>query len=215
VSKVFLGQNSPLYSMVPKGMIYHTEDYKTAWGDGNVAAAERILKGLGYTKDKPFTFDLWYTPSHYGDTEVNVADVMKVQLEKTALVRVNLKSAEWATYKTQWKEKQMPAYLLGWYPDYVDPDNYTAAFAGTSGSKGMGIFFSQKVWDDLFTQEQTNTKESVRKAVFEKIQKMWTDENPTVPIFQGDLYVFTKKNVSGVKIGPPLIFNYDQLKLAK
>ena len=215
VKKVFLGQNSPLYSMVPNGMIYHTEDYKTAWGDGNVAAAEKNLKALGYTRDKPFEFDLWYTPSHYGDTEVNVAEVMKVQLEKTPLIKVTLKSAEWATYKQQWKNKQMPAFLLGWYPDYIDPDNYTAAFAGTSGSKGMGIFFSNMEWDDLFTQEQTNTKESIRKDVFAKIQKMWTDENPTVPIFQGDLYVFTKKNVSGVKIGPPLIFNYDQLKISK
>ncbi|MCX7037678.1 MAG: ABC transporter substrate-binding protein [Spirochaetes bacterium] len=215
VRKVFLGQNSPLYSMVPKGMIYHTEDYKTIWGDGNVAAAERILKGLGYSAAKPFSFDLWYTPTHYGDTEVNVAEVMKVQLEKTPLVKVTIKSAEWATYKEQWKNKQMAAFLLGWYPDYVDPDNYTAAFAGTSGSKGMGIFFSSKVWDDMFTKEQTNTAEAVRKDVFSKIQRMWTDENPTVPIFQGDLYVFTKKNVTGVKIGPPLIFNYDQLQFVK
>jgi peptide/nickel transport system substrate-binding protein len=215
VQRVFLGQNAPLYSMVPNGMIYHMDNYKTAWGDGNVAAAEKNLKALGYTRDKPFEFDLWYTPSHYGDTEVNVAEVMKVQLEKTPLIKVTLKSAEWATYKTQWKNKQMPAFLLGWYPDYIDPDNYTAAFAGTSGSQGMGIFFSSKVWDDLFTQEQTNTKESIRKDVFAKIQTMWTDENPTVPIFQGNLYVFTKKNVSGVKIGPPLIFNYDSLKISK
>jgi peptide/nickel transport system substrate-binding protein len=215
VQKVFLGQNSPLYSMVPNGMIYHTDDYKTVFGDGNVAAAEKILKGLGYTAAKPFEFDLWYTPSHYGDTEVNVAEVMKTQLEKTSLVRVTLKSAEWATYKEQWHKKQMGAFLLGWYPDYIDPDNYTAAFAGTSGSQGMGIFFSSSTWDALFTQEQTNTSESIRKDVFTKIQKMWTDENPTVPIFQGNLYVFTKKNVSGVKIGPPLIFNYDQLVLAK
>jgi peptide/nickel transport system substrate-binding protein len=215
VKKVFLGQNSPLYSMVPNGMIYHADNYKTAFGDGNVAAAEKILKALGYTKAKPFEFDLWYTPSHYGDTEVNVAEVMKVQLEKTALVKVTLKSAEWATYKEQWKNKQMAAFLLGWYPDYVDPDNYTAAFAGTTGSKGMGIYFSDPKWDALFTQEQTNTKDSIRKDVFTKIQTMWTDENPTVPIFQGDLYVFTKKNVTGVKIGPPLIFNYDQLKITK
>ena len=48
--------------MIPMGMSYHTDDFKTAWGDGNIAAAEKILKGLGYTKDKPFTFDLWYTP---------------------------------------------------------------------------------------------------------------------------------------------------------
>jgi peptide/nickel transport system substrate-binding protein len=215
VQKVFLGQNSPLYSMVPNGMIYHTDNYKTAWGDGNVAAAEKILSGLGYSKDKPFAFDLWYTPTHYGDTEVNVAEVMKAQLEKTPMVKVTIKSAEWATYKEQWKNKQMASFLLGWYPDYVDPDNYTAAFAGTSGSKGMGINFSNKEWDSLFDAEQTDTTEAIRSSVFAKIQKMWTDENPTVPIFQGDLYVFTKKNVSGVKIGPPLIFNYDQLMMTK
>jgi len=213
--KVFLGQNADLYSMIPKGMVYQTEDFKTVWGDGNVAAAEKILKGLGYSAAKPFEFDLWYTPSHYGDTEVNMAEVMKAQLEKTPLVKANLKSAEWATYKTQWKNKQMPAFLLGWYPDYTDPDDYTAVFAGTTGSAGMGINFSDKAWDELFTKEQGTTKDSERKALFQKIQKMWTDECMTVPIFQGNLYIFAKKNVTGVKVGPTLIFNFDQLRFVK
>lgn len=211
VAKVFLNQNSPLYSMVPNGMIYHTDDFK-ALGDGNVAAADKLLAEAGYSEAKPFAFDLWYTPTHYGDTEVNMAEVIKSQMDKSRLVKVTVKSAEWAAYKEQWKNKQMAAYLLGWYPDYIDPDNYTAAFAGTSGSKGMGIYFSDKAWDDLFTKEQGNTDPAVRKQVFEQVQKMWTDEVPTVPIFQGDLYVFTKKNVTGVKIGPTLIFNYDQLQ---
>ena len=215
MKKVFLNQNDPLYSMIPKGMIYHTDDFKTALGDGNVALAEKLLKEAGYSASKPFAFDLWYTPSHYGDTEVNVAEVLKAQLEKTPLVKVTIKSAEWATYKDQWKHKQMPVYLLGWYPDYIDPDNYTAAFAGTTGSKGMGIYFSDPKWDALFKKEQTNTDPAVRKQVFEQLQKMWTDECPTVPIFQGNLYVFTKKNVKGVKIGPTLIFNYNALYFEK
>ncbi len=213
--KVFLGQNEDLYSMIPRGMIYHTDDFKAVWGDGNVAAAEKILKAMGYTRAKPFAFDLWYTPSHYGDTEVNMAEVIKASLEKTPLVKVTLKSAEWATYKEQWNKKQMPVFLLGWYPDYTDPDDYTAVFGGTTGSAGMGIYFSNKAWDDLFTQEQGSTKDSVRKAVFEKVQKMWTDECITIPIFQGNLYIFAKKNVTGVKVGPTLIFNYDQLKFVK
>ncbi len=215
IEKVFLNQNEPLYSMVPKGMIYHTDDFKTTLGDGNVALANKLLKEAGYSESNPLKFDLWYTPSHYGDTEVNMAEVMKAQFEKSPLVKVNIKSAEWATYKEQWKAKQMPAYLLGWYPDYIDPDNYTAAFAGTTGSKGMGINFSDPEWDALFKKEQTNTDPKVREEVFKKIQKMWTDECPTVPIFQGNLYVFTKKNVKGVKIGPTLIFNYNSLYFEK
>jgi len=85
-------------------------------------------------------------------------------------MKVTIKSTEWATYKDQWRNKQMPVWLLGWYPDYIDPDNYTAAFAGTAGSKGMGINFSDPEWDALFTTEQSNTDAGARKAAFEKLQ---------------------------------------------
>jgi len=211
INKVFLGQNAPLYSMVPMGMIYHTDEFKTALGDANLKLAESLLSEAGYSASNPFNFELWYTPSHYGDTEVHLAEVLKEQLEKTNMIKVELKSAEWAAYKDKWKSKEMPIYLLGWYPDYLDPDNYTAAFAGTSGSKGMGINFSDPEWDALFTVEQTNTAAAARKAAFEEIQQRWTVDVPTTPLFQGNLYVFTQSNVSGVKIGPTLIFNYNQL----
>jgi len=213
--KVFLGQVAPLYSMVPNGMQYQKTTFKTAFGDGNVAAAEKTLSSLGYTKDKPFAFDLWYSPSHYGDTEANVADVLKAQLEKTPLIKVTIKSAEWATYKSQWHDKQMPVYLLGWYPDYVDPDNYTAAFASTTGAIGNGTYFSNPAWDAMFTQEQSTTNEATRKTIFEKVQDMWTDEVPTAPVFQGYLILVSKKNVTGVKIGPPMIFLYSELAPTK
>ncbi|MCK4542479.1 MAG: hypothetical protein KAU17_09610 [Spirochaetales bacterium] len=213
IDKVYLGQNSPLYSMVPMGMIYHTDDFKEALGDGNIALAESLLIEAGYSADNPFIFELWYTPSHYGDTEVHLAEVLKDQFEKSDMVKVEIKSAEWAAYKDKWKGKEMPMYLLGWYPDYIDPDNYTAAFAGTSGSKGMGINFSDPEWDALFNEEQTNADPAVRQAVFETLQQKWTVDVPTTPLFQGNLYVFTSSNVSGVKIGPTLIFNYNQLEM--
>jgi peptide/nickel transport system substrate-binding protein len=211
--KVFLGQVEPLYSMIPMGMIYHTDDFKTILGDGNVDKATALLAEAGYTAENPLDTELWYTPAHYGDTEVDMAEVIKSQLEKCPAVKITVKSAEWATYKDNWRNKQMPFWLLGWYPDYIDPDNYTAAFGGTAGSIGMGINFSSPYWDELFTKEQTNADTNVRENVFKELQKLWTEECPTAPIFQGNLYVFTKKNVSNVKIGPPLIFNYNILEM--
>lgn len=210
LQKVYLGQNSPLYSMVPNGMVYQTNDFKTVLGDGNVQKANQLLAEAGYSASKPLAFELWYTPSHYGDPEVNMAEVLKAQFEK-ANMKVTIKSAEWAAYKEKWGKKEMPLYLLGWYPDYIDPDNYTAAFAGTSGSAGMGIFFSDPEWDALFTKEQSNPDAKVREAVFKELQKRWTVDVPTAPIWQGDLYVFTKPNVKGVKIGPTLQFIYGGL----
>lgn len=214
VDKVYLGQNTPLYSMVPNGMIYQVKTFESI-GNANVTKAEELLKAAGFSEAKPFEFELWYTPSRYGDPEVNMAEVLKAQFEATKLIKVTLKSAEWATYKENWKKKLMPAFLLGWYPDYIDPDNYTAAFAGTAGSAGQGINFSNKDWDALFAKEQSTADAAVREATFKTIQEKWADDMPTTPLWQGDLFVFTKKNVTGVKIGPTLIFNYNQLEFTK
>jgi len=215
LQKVFLGQNAPLYSMVPMGMWSHIDAFKTAFGDGNIAKAKELLASRGYSESKKFTFDFWYTPSHYGDTEVDMAAVLKDQFEATGMMKVNVKSAEWATYRDNWKNKVMPAYLLGWYPDYIDPDNYTAAFAGTAGSKGIGINFSDPVWDKKLTEGQINTDPKERTAIYEELQRMWTDEVPTTTIFQGTLYLFAQKDIRGIMLSPTLQFNYGPIYKAK
>jgi peptide/nickel transport system substrate-binding protein len=215
LEKVFLGQNAPLYSMVPMGMWSHIDAFKTVFGDGNIDMSRRLLASRGYSEEKPFTFDLWYTPSHYGDTEVDMAAVLRAQLEATGMMKVNVKSAEWATYRDNWKNKAMPAYLLGWYPDYIDPDDYTAAFAGTVGSKGLGIYFSNPVWDQKFVEGQTITDPVKRTAIYAEIQQMWTDEVPTAPIFQGILYLFAQKNIRGILLSPTLQLNYGPIYRVK
>lgn len=208
IQKVFLGQNAPLYSMVPMGMFAHTDNFKTVYGDGNLDFARRVLKGKGYSEDNKLKFEFWYTPSHYGDTEVDMAAVLKQQFERTGLIDVTVKSAEWATYRDNWSNQLMPAFLLGWYPDYIDPDNYTSAFAGTAGSAGLGIHFSDPKWDAKFVEEQTVTDLDQRREIFETIQKWWAMDVPTCPIFQGTLYLFTQNNIEGVMISPTLQFNY-------
>ncbi len=213
IQKAYLGQREPLFSMVPTGMWSHTDAFKDAFGDGNVEKAKELLASQGYTEEHPLEFDLWYTPAHYGDAEVDMAAVLKAQLEATGVMKVGVKSAEWATYKDNEKNKVMPMYLLGWYPDYVDPDNYTAPFAGTAGSKGLGIYFSDAAWDAKLIEGQITTDEPKRKAIYEEIQQMWTEDVMTVPLIQETLYLFTQKNIEGVKIAQTLQFMYGAIEV--
>jgi peptide/nickel transport system substrate-binding protein len=215
LDKVFLGQNEPLYSMVPMGMWSHIDAFKEAFGDGNIAKSKELLASRGYNESNKFEFELWYTPSHYGDTEVDLAAVLKDQLEATGVMNVTVKSAEWATYRDNWSNKVMPAYLLGWYPDYIDPDNYTAAFAGTAGSKGLGIYFSDPEWDKKLLEGQTTPDMEKRTQIYEEIQRMWTDEVPTATIFQGTLFLFAKPDIRGILLSPTLQFNYGPIHRAK
>ncbi|MGD9280122.1 MAG: ABC transporter substrate-binding protein [Desulfobacterales bacterium] len=215
INKVFLGQNAPLYSMVPMGMWSHTDAFKAELGDGNIEKVKKLLKEAGYSESKPLSFDFWYTPSHYGDTEVDIAAVLKNQLEATGVMKVNVKSAEWAAYRDNWSNKVMPVWLLGWYPDYIDPDNYTSAFAGTAGSKGLGIYFSSEKWDKKLVEGQTVTDPAKRTQIYKTIQQWWTQDVPTAPIFQGTLYLFSQKDVAGITISPTLQFIYAPIHKVK
>ena len=105
IKKVFLGQNIPLYSMVPKGMWTHTDNFKEVFGDGNIELSRKLLAEKGYSEENKLKFELWYTTAHYGDTEVDVAAVLKEQFEATGVIEVDVKSAEWATYKQNWRDQ--------------------------------------------------------------------------------------------------------------
>jgi peptide/nickel transport system substrate-binding protein len=47
VDTVFLGQAVPLYSMIPNGMAFHQDSYKTL-GDANITFTVSVLQELGY-----------------------------------------------------------------------------------------------------------------------------------------------------------------------
>jgi peptide/nickel transport system substrate-binding protein len=209
VDKIFLGTVEPLYSMVPIGMWSHKDSFKTEYGDANVAKAKELLKGLGYDETKPFTFELWYSPSHYGDTEADVALLLKQALEATGVMKVEIKSAEWGTYNENFDKGNMSAFLLGWYPDYIDPDDYTSVFALSTASDSMGIFYADPKMDELLLKAQVTPSVKDRTKIYEEVQDYWAKEVPTCPLFQGKLTLITQPYIEGINIGATMIFNYD------
>jgi len=133
--EAYKGTVKPLYSMVPMGMWSHIDAFKLA---------KKLLTEAGYSKDNPFKFELWYTPTHYGDLEADVAAIIKESLEETGMMEVTLKSAEWATYAAKYiAEGVMPIFLLGWYPDYVDPDDLHKYFSPLRMVTGYGRILQQ------------------------------------------------------------------------
>lgn len=204
--KVFFNQVAPLYSMVPMGMWGHIDAFEKY----NPQKAREILAEAGYDEDNPLEVPLWWTPTHYGDTEQDVAAVLKESMEKTGVIKVTLESAEWAAYVDNFDRHNMLLFLLGWYPDYIDPDNYTSAFAHSGpASDGLGIFLNDRRMDELLEKAGRAPKMADREKFYKDVQQYWTKSVPTVPLFQGKLILVTQPNVEGVAVAPTMIFNYD------
>jgi len=204
IKNVLGGAAEPLYSMVPPAFAEVSKpDFKTMYGD---------KKPSDYVKDK-VKLTLWYSRGHYGDTEPALAQTLQRTLNETGLFDVTLQSTEWAEYTAHaWpgKSGQYPAYLLGWYPDYLDADDYISPFYHSKDSF-VRIYDNPKM-DKLISDEQTaaGPNTDARIQTFADIQKLAAEDAPIVPLYTITPFAFARSNIEGVAdtMGPAQIFRY-------
>ena len=125
------GTVEPLYSTVPPAYPGATEAYKDAYGEPDPAKAKQILDDAGIKT--PVDLTVGWTPTHYGPNAEDEANEVERQLEDSGLFDVTLKSTEWEQYQTIYKEGAYDMFLLGWFPDYPDTDDYLSVFLVDGG----------------------------------------------------------------------------------
>lgn len=212
VDRVFEGRNTPAYHMVPPGYPYATEPFLDRYGTRDLDLAIQLLTDMGYTADHPFMFDLWYPPEHYGTTTSDVMQVIKEQLEETGLIQVTLKTQNWAEYVDSFVAGEaFPAFILGWFPDFADPETWLSPFASCMQSPDNGVNYCNPEMDALLQAAAATSDPTQRGDLYRQVGELYVEEVPTIPLFWEPEYVTYRDGVEGVLIGPPFEFNYNML----
>jgi peptide/nickel transport system substrate-binding protein len=196
---------TPMYSIVPPGLPGMTESFKTAYGASpNVAAAKKTLSDAGIKT--PVSITMGYTPTHYGPNTVDEATEYSRELQASGLFKVSLKSAEWTQYQTIYKQGAYDLWILGWYPDYLDTDDYLSPFLVDGGFFQNG--YKSALADRLVAQEQGTTNTATRLAAFKKLQDLAAKDVPFIPTWVGNNTAVYRAGLSGVKqtLDPAYIF---------
>ncbi len=212
--RVFHNTVEPLYTLIPIGMWSHKDVFKEKYGASpNLTAAKKLLEEAGYSTTNKLKINLWYTPSHYGDTEADIAQLLKQQWEATGMVEVTIKSAEWQTYLQYARQEQMEVYMFGWYPDYLDPDDYTTPFLSSvdNANGWAGTGYNNSEMNQILSEAQQLTNKTQREKLYIKAQEILAQDVPYIPFIQGKLYVVADKDIGGIIIGPDMIFHYNLL----
>ncbi|CCC80757.1 ABC transporter substrate-binding protein [Thermoproteus tenax] len=207
INVVFNGTMSPLYTMIPSGMWGAVPVFKQLYGDCNTTLAQQLLQKAGYSANNKLVIDLWYTPSHYGSTEQDIAALLKQQLEATGMIQVNIRSAEWSTYTDYARKGVMEVYLLGWYPDYLDPDDYMVPFFRTGANSWLGNGYSNPTVDALLDKASVLVNQTQRAQIYAEVQYIIAREAPIVPLFQGKLFIVAKPGIK-IVVDPTMILRY-------
>ncbi len=147
--------------------------------------------------------DLWYNSTeHYGPTEPAVAQILKTSLEATGKLTVNLRSEPWTTYTDDFGNQRLPFFLLGWYPDYFDSDDYASPFLSTSGALSLGSGYNDSQMNQWLAQEAAATSDSVRAGLFQQIQNKLAADVPYIPLWQNPSDVEYSTSLSNVYLHP-------------
>jgi peptide/nickel transport system substrate-binding protein len=197
VQTVFLGQAQKLYSMIPIGMFSHTNAFQTL-GDPNYTLTRELLSEFGYNETNKLSFKLWYESSGHYPQSPQQAQALKASLEASGVISVTLDNADWASYREKRRNEEMEAFILGWYPDYIDPDDYIYPFVHSSGGSWLHHNYNSTQMDELIAWARGNTTTTVRSALYEDIQNLLVEDCPLIPLYQGSAYAATKTNVKGI-----------------
>lgn len=205
---VYKGTYQPSYSMVPPGIKGATTPFKDVYGTApDKAKAAQVLQQAGVKT--PVNLNIEYTTDHYGPTSTQEYGAIKRQLEATGLFKVTLGSALYTTYSTARVKDTYPIYQLGWFPDYVNaddylspflvPDNFVSAHYCDAKAPAGSRPCDKDALAPLLKEEETHTG-SAADAALAKIQsKLATGEMPYLPLLSGYQVAVTRTNISGVQ----------------
>ncbi len=216
VQTVFLNSTQPLYSLIPRGMFGHTDVFQTRY-PRNIATAQALLTQAGYSTSNKLTFTLWYTPARYGSTESDVAQLLKQAWEETGMITVNLNTQEWGTYRVSFRNGAFEIFMLGWFPDYLDADNYVYPFlhAASGGTASFGSWYTNATLDPIIElQAQQGVASPERNQTLGRIQNSLADDVPYLPLWQTTQQVVYRPGVSGVVLDNSQFFRYFTLRIA-
>jgi peptide/nickel transport system substrate-binding protein len=209
VDEVFKGTTKVLPSMVPDSFESSLPVWEALYGTNPAeqqAFIDERLGKAGVAAGTKVKVDLWYSPTHYGDTEASVAEILKRSMEATGRFQVTVSNVEWAEYGQKRRNGEMPVFLMGWYPDFLDPDNYLEPFSNPDS-------FDPAKWEDatmldLIGKSQIERDATARRELIVQAQQRMAGEAPYVPLFSITQFAATTDKISGVVLDPIQIFRY-------
>jgi len=219
VERVLQGLGEPIYSLVPTAFDAYIPAFQEAYGDSDTERARDLLEGADFTTDNPARIELWYPTG--SAIRSSVASTLKAYADRElgGLLQFEPQSVESATAFANISEGIYPTFLVDWYPDFLDADNYVQPFlycsegSATTGcqqgaAQSRGSFFYSDRANALIEEQRATLDPDRRQELFAEIQGILAEQVPYIPLWQSKDYAFVRNGVSGVTINPSQDFPF-------
>ncbi|MET8766896.1 ABC transporter substrate-binding protein [Streptomyces sp. NPDC004658] len=197
VKDVYDGTATPLYSIIPAGIVGHNTAFFDRYGarpsQDKAAAA---LRADGVTGKVRLT--LWSTPSRYGPATDEELKAVAAQLNASGLFDADVRSVPYERYEKDIAAGKYGVYVKGWVPDYPDADNFTAPFFGKDNVLGNN-YANRTITKSLIPATAAQSDRAATDKDFGRLQDIVADELPVLPVWQAKQYAVVRDGVYGLE----------------
>jgi peptide/nickel transport system substrate-binding protein len=155
----------------------------------DLARVKTLLTEAGFPNGLELTLN---SPQGRYVRDKEVAEAVAGQLTKAG-IRTQLKTHEFVSFLNNmvYLHKPGPIWLIGWGTPTVDAETVYGPLFRTGSNLGN---YHNADFDGMVDQAQSQMDEKQRLATYHKINKLWVDEVPAIPLYQQmDLYGASKR----------------------
>jgi len=165
------------------------EHCKAAWG--------------GKLWENGMKFTLLYNTGNLG--RQTAAEIIKDGLEAlNPKFHVAVKGVQWSDFLGARRAKELPMSIVGWIPDYADPDNYIHTFYAKGGYYADGSDYSNPKINELDQQARTELDPKIREFLYSQIGHLAYEDAPMILLPQGVPFRVIREEVKGDYRNPML-----------
>ncbi|MCT2588721.1 ABC transporter substrate-binding protein [Streptomyces sp. N2-109] len=191
---VYRRTTEALYSLVPSGLPGHRNSFFNEYDEPNAKAAREILRSAGI--DKPVKLTLHYTTDHYGAVTAEEFKTLQKQLNASGAFDVEIKGVPWKEYLPAAQNGDYDVYGFGWFPDFLDPDNFIAPFFVKDNVLKLA-YANKEIRENVIPETRSETNRAATAGDFERAQDIVADEVPLLPVWQGKQYIAVRDDITG------------------
>lgn len=197
IKNVYQGTATPLYSIIPAGIVGHNTAFFDTYGARpSQAKAAAALRADGITGKVKLT--LWSTPSRYGPATDEELKAIAGQLNASGLFDADVKSVAFDQYEKDIAAGKYGVYVKGWIPDYPDADNFTAPFFG-KGNVLDNNYTNRTITGTLIPDTAAQSDRAATDKDFGRLQNIVATDLPVLPVWQAKQYAVVRDGVYGLE----------------
>lgn len=182
---------------VPKGLPSFDENLKGFSFQPD--SVRSLLKKAGYPNGKGLQEVALSTTAQYLD----LCEYLQSQLA-TFGIKIKIEVNQAATNNELIANSQSGFFRKSWVADYPDAENYLSLFKSENFAPDGPNYthFKNEQFDTWYDKTLSETNDSVRNSLYQKMDSIVIAEAPVVPLFYDEVVRFTQPSISELGVNP-------------